>query len=175
MDHDNLNLNEFRSSEPYPPIEGIYPDPGCGAIILHDYSGLISELTAILSYRYQHIIVRVKYPKIAGILSGISIVEMTHLEMLGKTILKLGVDPMFRMIQQDQNVFWNAGTNYLGYDKSLKNILRGAIEGETKAAAQYRAHAEEMSNPCVRDILLRIALDEDVHRKILTQLYRRHF
>jgi bacterioferritin len=65
-------------------------------LLLEDYAGAVSELTAINQYFYHHLVFEDKYEDLAELEECISIIEMMHLELLGETILMLGVDPKYR-------------------------------------------------------------------------------
>ena len=62
---------------------------------MDDMAGMVSELSAITQYLYHHQMLHERYPDVADLLKCISIVEMTHMELLGETILQLGGKPKF--------------------------------------------------------------------------------
>ena len=85
-------MEEFNLDLPYPEVCGEITPKELGE--LYDlYAGRFSELTAITSYVYQSIICGDK--ELCEVLLKISVTEMEHCEMLGKSILVFGADPVF--------------------------------------------------------------------------------
>ena len=72
----------YASTEPYPEIRArkhnrIYAD-----LLMEDYSGNISEVTASLQYMYHHFMFGDQFSELAVLLEKIAIVEMIHAEIL---------------------------------------------------------------------------------------------
>ena len=74
----------FCCDLPYPPVEVTCPDPACVPILRDLYAGQRSELGAITQYCYQSFLLGLRDEELSGMLRGIAIVEMHHLEMLGQ-------------------------------------------------------------------------------------------
>ena len=86
MDH--KNEHDFVSP-PYPPIDP-KPNPHYAQILMEDYAGIVSELTAITKYEYQSVVLMNTFPHFAKELSKIGMAEMHHLHILAQLIFKLG-------------------------------------------------------------------------------------
>ena len=78
---------------PYPQIKIKEKNSKYIDLILLNYSSAISEFDAIAQYTYHQIALTYSNKEISDTLRGISIVEMHHLEMLGKIIVLLGGEP----------------------------------------------------------------------------------
>jgi len=144
---------------------GPYPEPAVqdqspeyAALLLEDYAGQVSELTASAQYIYHHIVVPEGYEWIADLLEDTAIVEMKHLELLGETIRLLGADP--RYYAQD-GVYWSA--RHVAYREGLRQQLEADVEAERAAIAQYERHYALIADPHVRRLLARIMADEQLH------------
>lgn len=157
--------NEFSLLLPYPTVTSARDERDLNA--LYDlYSGRFSEMTATSTYVYQSIISGKSC--LARLLGGIAMVEMRHIDLLGKTILALGGDPVFA---GRYNYF---SGRYADYEKEVKTFLQNDILAEQNAAESYRAAAEQSANPELKDLLIRIAMDEDLHVELLTNCYKEY-
>ena len=87
------NLDLYRAKLPYPPIVVVKPNKHYAEIIQTSFAGAVSEFSAISQYIYHHLRTEDQYPEISKALESIAIVEMYHLEILGKLIIKLGGNP----------------------------------------------------------------------------------
>lgn len=154
---------------PYPEVKVTAPNTFYGKLLLKDYAGQVSELSAITQYVYHHVVLEPEFKEVADLLECISLVEMYHLEILAETILQLGVDPRYGIIERNGlEQYWNASFVY--YGTSLCDRLTADIAGEWAAVANYRKHWHLINDPYIRDILDRIILDELYHIEILNQM-----
>lgn len=162
---------EFKSPLPYPEIKVQAPNMQYAKLILEDYAGSVSELTAIMLYTYQEfVIINPKYKEIADTLKAISIVEMTHMKMLSQLIIKLGLKPKFYADKKDKLQYWDAA--YVNYNTAIDGILLEAIQSEKKAIMQYRQHISMIKDKSIDELLERIIVDEELHLRKLMKLYR---
>lgn len=99
---------------PYPEPRVVRPNQYYALLLLEDYAGAVSELTAINQYFYHYLTFYENYGDVAELQECISIIEMLHLELLGKTIRKLGVEPEYRTLTNNQRIYWNASFVYYG-------------------------------------------------------------
>ena len=151
---------------PYPSIKDLKKDVKSAYIIAPSYTGLKSEITAILQYVYHaHFFAACGEEKTAETLEQIAMAEMKHLEVLGETILTLGVKPVYAI---------NDGFNYNYYNTSMikcgtspKIMLLEDIEGELNAIATYEEQIKKLCNDDVKAIIARIKLDEELHVLVL--------
>ena len=141
---------------PYPEISG-HGDPATIAMLKDDYAGRTSELTAITQYIFQNN--SSDDETFANAMLQIAIVEMTHLDMLGDAIHKLGGTTEFK----SGGEFWTAAN--VDYSRDRADMLRANIVAEQGAIESYERHASATHNSSVRALLLRIADDERLHLK----------
>lgn len=177
MKYRDINVDcipaEFKSPLPYPEIKVEEPNKEYAKLILEDYAGLVSELTAVLLYMYQSFVtINPEYKEVKEALEGIGIVEMTHLEMLAEIVIKLGANPKYCSVSKGRLKFWNA--SYVAYYTTLESVLLEALQSEKKAIAQYRKHIQIIKDKNIDDILNRIILDEELHIEIFTNLYNKY-
>ena len=159
-------MEEFNLSLPYPEVCGEITPKELGE--LYDlYAGRFSELTAITSYVYQSIICGDK--ELCEVLLKISVTEMEHCEMLGKSILVFGADPVFA------GRFNYFTCEYTNYSKDVREFLSENIRSETSARKAYLELGFKTQNQSLRELLTRIAMDEEGHVKALTEQYYRLF
>ena len=141
---------EYKVNKPYPEIRVEQPNLEYAKLLLEDYAGTISEDPAVHLYLYQHL------------------VEMQHLEILGKLIKLLGLDPAFVSFKDDRLVAWTA--NYVNYTTDLETMIDVDIMSETKAIQKYREHVQMLDDVYIKQILLRIIEDEEIHLDIFKKL-----
>ena len=96
-----MDLSQVKCDLPYPEVN-VAKDLSEARLILPNYAGRDSETTAILTYAYQSYMTA----DLKKILEEISIVEMTHHEMLGEAIVKLGGYPII-----GNGCFWKCAGN----------------------------------------------------------------
>lgn len=146
---------------PYPEVTG---SAGQKTIAnLYDlYAGRASEMTAISTYAYQHVLTEKEYAELAGLFMGIGGVEMRHLDLLAGAIYALGGDPVYA-----GRYSWFSGS-YADYTKDVKLMLQNDIETEKAAAEAYKQAANATDNQSLAELLMRIAMDEELHVELLT-------
>lgn len=149
------------NSAPYPPIMAFQPNKEYAEMILPAIRQDNSEVTAIMTYIYQHWVLSENYSGLSDTISRIAKVEMHHLDMLGKLIRILGGNPKF---QKDKCNFWNAMV--VNYTQDIRDVLIDNIRAEEAAAAFYRKQASLIRDRYVCAVLNRIALDEMLHIQI---------
>lgn len=153
----------YLDSAPYPEVSGTGGyDAQTIAMLKEDYAGSDSELTAVLQYVYDNIMIT-EDESFSNAMLQIAIVEMTHLDMLGDAIRALGGDASF----SDGEHFWQASS--VDYTTDIEKMLKQDIESETKAIQTYQRQAEQTRNPSVSRLLLRIAEDEKLHLRFFKE------
>lgn len=141
-------------------------------ILLKDYAGAVSEFTAISLYVYQHFVSEGQYKDYEELIGGISIVEMKHLELLGKTIRLEGIKPMYMDNACPLGKIWNS--KYVNYTTFIREMLMEDIRSEQNAIKNYRYHITLIQDRYIRKLLERIILDEELHVKLFTQEYKKY-
>jgi len=156
---------------PYPEPRVVERNLYYAKLLLDDYSGPASELTAVHQYLYHYFTLDKEYPDVAELEECIAIVEMRHMELLAETILLLGGDPRFWYIRF-RPVYWNASLPY--YGRGICDRLRADIAAEEEAIKNYRKHQEMIDDPHIKALLERIIMDEQHHLKLFRQAYERY-
>ncbi len=157
-------------SEPYPPIRVECPNPEYARLLLDDYAGMISEMTAINQYLFHHNDMPEEFAEAAELLEGVSIVEMRHMEMLAELIKLLGQPPMY---MDGQGRFWDA--SYVAYMPGNPcEQLRIDIESEQAAIQTYRQHIAMIDDRYIKAVLARIVKDEQLHLRLFSKAYQRY-
>lgn len=162
-------MNRFRVDLPYPPAEVARPSRRNAKLLSSAYGGHGSEMTAITQY-ISHNFFTADYPDVHEALEYIAITEMTHLNLLGKLILKLGVNPVIGSLED--NTWWSG--KYPDYQTQIGAILLADIQGEKEAIAHYRRIISQVDDAHIVKLLERIILDEEKHIEVLTPLYLKY-
>lgn len=157
-------MENYRVDLPYPEVVIEHKNPLEGKRLMNDYAGKESETTAIMTYIYQSYVLAETYPEIADALEHIGIAEMTHHELLGTTIARLGNYPVIG----GRNQFWNG--SFVNYTVDVRKILKIDIEGEEQAIINYEKTIAVLENDSIKRLIERIILDEELHIKILKGL-----
>ena len=157
---------------PYPSIEISRKDPNFAYKLLNVYAGNISELSAITQYSFQSFYLN-EYKDLSNILEQISIVEMRHLKILGKLILKLGLIPYYvTYCCGNRPNPWNA--DFIDYTLDYRDMLLSNINTEISAIRDYNRLINETNDSNIKDILRRIIVDEERHIEIFRELLRQY-
>lgn len=157
-------------SEPYPPIRVECPNPEYARLLLDDYAGMVSEMTAINQYLFHHNDMPKEFAEVAELLEGVSIVEMRHMEMLAELIRLLGQPPIY---MDGQGRFWDA--SYVLYMTGNPcEQLRVDIESERAAIETYRQHIAMIDDRYIKAVLARIVKDEQLHLRLFSRAYQRY-
>ncbi len=153
-------------NKPYPKIRVEKKSLETAKILSHLYASNESEMTAINQYIYETLVLENK--EIASIIRDIAIVEMHHLEILGKLINCLGCMPIYADCNYNETNYWNS--DYVYYDTDLKTILDINIEAETKAIYNYQMVLNVIEDIYVKENIKRIIEDEYLHLEIFEKL-----
>jgi len=163
------STNPFQAPLPYPEVGVEESNPHYANILMKDYAGSGSELTAITQYLY-HNLTESQNTDMSRTFMGIAKVEMMHLHMLGEIIVLLGGKPVFTSGYPGQ--FWTGRA--VTYSHALSDKLADNLKGEQRAIRQYEQHIAMIDDSYVKAVLKRIILDEEVHMKLLQQAMNRY-
>lgn len=155
---------------PYPEVKVEKSNIEYAKILLDSYAGKISEDSAAHLYIFQHIVLEDKYKEYSDILKKIGIVEMHHLELLGETIRKLGIEPVFMSYDKSKNKLIPWKSNYINYNVNIRDIINIDIDAEKKAIEYYKYTIEIIKDKYIRNLIERIIMDEELHLKIFKEL-----
>lgn len=151
-----------------PEVKNVKPNKYYAYLLQQDYAGVVSEMTAISQYVYNHIILEPKYGEVAELFEKISMAEMEHMEALGEAILAFGGDPRIGVPSKKQAYrYWKG--SYVAYNKRICTILNEAIKGEKKAITNYMKHRRMIKEPQTRALLTAIIADEKKHISLLNK------
>lgn len=151
---------------PYPPIQVRERNTRYADLLLGDYCGSVSELSAILQYiNNENRMSAERCPMVRTIL-GIAMAEMMHLQKLAELIQLLGGYVCFEA--KRQGGLWSPSC--LTLPDRIPQMLQADIEAEQAAIRQYRKHIDEIRDDCVNAVLRRIIQDEEYHIMILQSL-----
>jgi len=152
---------------PYPSIDILTKDIRSGNIISFAYATLRGEITATLQYTYHHFFLTDKNADDAETLMSIAIAEMKHIDILGESMIKLGVKP--RYVQYpNSDEFYN--TSIISQATTPQKMLMDDIQGEMNAIADYQKMLFILKNEQVEAIIQRIILDEQLHLETLKNM-----
>lgn len=153
---------EYKSEKEYPSLDGITEDYKTLRVISPAYAGGRGELTAVLQYVYQSILLgRFGKQDMSKTVLGIAINEMHHLELLGTAITMLGAPPAFTACLPYPIGYYSASN--VNYAKSPCEMLEADIVAESNAIADYRKILTCISNKTLIALIERIIEDEELH------------
>ena len=164
----NLHYTEYHAALPYPEVQVESENIRYVQLLQDDYSGLTSEFTAISQYTYHQLILENTNNEIAAIFKGIALVETKHLELLGRAIIKLGGNPVFRSTYSNTGRYWYG--SYVNYSNTIKKILHDNINAERVSISTYYKHIEVIHDSYIQELLKRIVMDEELHLAILLRV-----
>lgn len=153
--------------DPYPEPKVLHPNEYYAMLLLEDYAGAVSELTAIHQFIYHHLVFDEDCQELAELEEGVAINEMHHLKMLGETIRLLGVAPKFRTFTDNSPIYWKA--NFVYYGSNICDRLAADIAAERSAIVQYRRHQKLIDDPYIQTLLDRLILDEEHHLRLFRE------
>ena len=110
-------------------------------------SSIISEMTAVNTYVYQHQIANLTNTELGQALNLIAKDEMKHLEMLSYAIVQFGGRPKYT---NANNVFWNA--RYVDYSINIPDFLQNDIKAERQAILNYEKAIAKVSNQSLKNM-----------------------
>lgn len=155
--------------EPYPATDGICRDAYSLRIISPAYASPQGELNSALQFQYHSFFFeRERHGRIAETLKGISVCDMRHLDLLGKTILALGAAPIYAQNPQSAFNFYSA--KYVAFSSSLRHMLEDDVRGKRCAIAMYSRMLKSLVNAQVRSLISRILDDEKMHLETLAEI-----
>lgn len=155
----------------FPTTEGLCPDSYSLAVISPAYASPTGELNAVLQYFYHYFNFDKQGLKdYAADLESIAIAEMLHLELLGKTIMALGAQPIY--CQNPPTAFNFYSAKYVTYSRNLVNMIEDDILGERRAIALYTKMLTRLINEQVKGIISRILEDEKLHLEKLQSILK---
>ncbi len=156
---------------PYPPTEVRRQNKTYADLLSIDYSGAVSELSAVTQYINNQNRLSCDHCPLANTILQIAIAEMMHLRKLGELIFLLGGKVEFvAKYQNGQQRAWMAA--YLSPQETARQMILQDIDSERDAIHQYKVHMSRIDDDCVNAVLARIIQDEEYHIVILNSLLK---
>ena len=156
---------------PYPSTENLTTDVRSGQIISFAYATLRGELTAILQYIYHSFFMANFNKDDSDVLVSIALAEMKHLDILGESMLKLGVEPKYVQYPNSKTFY---DTSCVAQSTTPSKMIMDDIAGELNAIAEYNKMLFVLKNEDVAAIIQRIIMDEQLHVEALKQMLERY-
>lgn len=157
-----MEIKPLKLDLHYPSLDEIGPDIAAARIIAPAYASVhISETAASFQYIYHHLYFdKLKMEEYAYVLESIAIAEMIHLEVLGKLLLNLGVDPIYSANPPQRNYYNTSGVSY---SRTPQQMLMDDIRAEMSAISDYQGMLRRLKNEKVAAVIQRIIMDEMLH------------
>lgn len=153
---------------PYPPVQVRGKNPRYAELLMVDYCGSVSELSAVLQYINNENRMSGEHCSLIQTILGIAMAEMVHLQKLGELIHLLGGNVCFEAKQPDG--LWSPSC--LTLPQYIPQMLKADIEAEEAAIRQYEMHIHGIQDDYVNAVLKRIIQDEEYHIMILQSLLK---
>ncbi len=158
-----------ESEKKYPSLDGIKEDLQTLRLISPAYAGREGELTAVLQYVYQSILLgEMKREEFSKELLRIAVCEMHHLEILGTLITKLGAPPVYTACPPYPVGYYSASC--VNYAKQPRSMLCADICAEENAISEYERILCRIKNPQAAEVIARLLEDEKEHLKTFNRL-----
>lgn len=151
----------YACPDPYPPIEVDCVNPHYAQILKISFASSKSETTAVMQYAYQSWVLHTEFSEIANVMHHVAMVEMHHLEILGRLIDLLGGTPSYSCIQRNRQFPWNATMVF--YGRMVRQMMQNNIAAEQDAIRQYQKQIQMIQDCHIQEILKRIIQDEELH------------
>ena len=154
-----MDLKTYSSDLHYPTLQ-VEKNLHDSKILMPVYGGVQGEITAVMTYTYQHFVAEDEALK--EMLEGVSIAEMKHVDLLGNAITVLGGYPVI-----GGRAYWSG--SYVNYTLDPKRFLRQNILAEENAILGYERAILNLSQDSVKNLIERIILDEEIHVKLFKE------
>lgn len=172
MSEDLTRYNKFSVASHYPELKVECKNINYANLLLQDYAGSVSELTAVNLYIFQNISSMNEFKDYSKFIKNIAIVEMKHLHLLGETIKLLGVKPVYTNSLCPCGQFWTGA--YVNYTNRILDMLLEDIKSEKQAIINYEKHICLIKDRYIRKLLARIIEDEKLHLKLFKEMYTKY-
>ena len=150
-------------------LDNITTDYRTAKIISPAYATKTGELNAILEYLFQSTVFEnLGQKNISNTLTLIAKEEMEHFSLLAKTLIRLGVAPIYTFFPPQRDMFYSA--RYVNYCTEPKRMLQISIQGEQFAITQYTKILNLLNNTEVKNVITYILEQEKQHLSTLLSL-----
>ena len=147
-------------------LESVGEDLKTLRIVTKAYAGKEGELTSVLQYVYQSVVLGQRGEReLSLLLLRIASDEMRHLQTVGSLITRLGAPPIYTACPP-YPVGYNSAS-CVNYAKDTEEMLLTNIVSEENSIKTYAAMLEEMENPAAAAVILSVMRDEREHLTLL--------
>jgi len=157
-----MNTPENR----YPSPDLLKIDPRMARLLCRAY---YDELETISTYIYNGILLEKSCTPLAKLYESIAMTEMRHFRLIGQSIRCLGGNHAIRTDLRIGIPDLALCSPQSRIDAVAKQTLRAAITSEQTAAWEYRALADKTRDDTLREILRRLACDEEEHARLFAE------
>jgi len=164
-------MEEYSVKLPYPEISLPRNAAWAGAM-LNNFAGLNSELGAVTSYTYRSITQGGDSSELGKCMMELAKVEMRHLERFGLCAKALGTDPRYWYPRGAGFAYWSPCP--LNYSQKPAELLTASIREEKAAIEKYNGQINAIADKGLQMLLARIVLDEELHLRILEDLFGKY-
>ncbi len=150
-------------------LESVGEDMKTLRIVTKAYAGREGELTSVLQYVYQSIVLGQRGEReLSMLLQRIASEEMRHLQIVGSLITRLGAPPLFTACPPYPVGYYSASC--VNYAKETEEMLAADVASEENSVKAYAGMLKEIENPAAAEIILAVMKEEEEHLRLL----RRH-
>lgn len=158
-------MNRHFSSEP--------GNAGCSPALVRRLSNFYGEeLSAILTYTANNILLARYLPAISKLYSDISMVEMKHFHRIGDLLRDLGVSPYLSARPNVHPYHLNADADSHAIVVA-RRMLADSIRDEEAAAKAYRLMAQSAENGAIKALFSELSAEETGHLHAFTAALHR--
>lgn len=169
---EELQIPGARLPMPYPDMKIEKANGTYGRMMLDNYGGRISEMSAVSTYLYSNLILVDDYPEVAKAIREINEVEMHHLAIFGSLAKMLGQDPRLWAYVNNCWQYWSP--NFGVFQHSLADIVNASIHSEQMSIDKYQQQISIISDRYLQKMLERIIIDEEHHIFIWQTIYKKY-
>ncbi|MCQ2399626.1 MAG: hypothetical protein MJ072_03880, partial [Clostridia bacterium] len=135
-------MKPLKVDLPYPDFEDLTEDKTSAIVISPSYAGLHGELRSILQYVYHaRYFEKNGLKEIADTLLSVAVCEMEHISILGKLLIKLGLNPVYTLSAFNLAGFFS--TSSVSYSTTPEKMFLDDISGEINAINGYETQVSE--------------------------------
>ena len=154
-------------------MESVGQDYASLRIVSPAYAGREGELTAVLQYVYQSVLLgQGGEEEDAKEVHKIAVQEMRHLQILGTLICRLGASPVFTACPPYPVGYYSASC--VSYVRQPAAMFEADCRAERAAIDGYTRMLAKLKNPAVSEIIEGIRAQECEHLRIFEALAARY-
>lgn len=136
------------------------------------YRAFLGELSAITDYLYDAIVIAPEIPALSALFRETARTEMAHYEALGTLLPHLGASPALRVTLRQLPIRLREDARAHALVLA-EQMLKRAIEGESKTAALYATLAGKAADASVRELLSLLSEEEKGHAAAFSSFLKR--